>query len=145
MDRIRIESGNVLKEKMDEVRRPSRTLNLDCKIPGIVIFTCGLLLGAIGVGITQSFVAAPRTRHVASPCNISGTTDVSLEVTVPIITSQSNNTSTVMEATEGDLATVPSTSALTCEEASKQQQARGCRLSLPVSWTVPGDRGACQC
>lgn len=92
-----------------------------CKTPGCVIFTLGIIVGAIGVAIARSLIAPSCTSDVAPHSSTSATTDVPLKVAVPSVIRQLSTT-LVVNTTEDDLVPVPSTSHLTCEEAFKQQQ-----------------------
>uniref|UniRef100_A0A0N7ZB98 Platelet-derived growth factor (PDGF) family profile domain-containing protein n=1 Tax=Scylla olivacea TaxID=85551 RepID=A0A0N7ZB98_SCYOL len=86
-------------------------------IPGCVTFAFSFVLGII-----VAWSQVQRTCDVAPHCNTSVTADVPLEVTVPGVNHESDDTPITMNAAEDDLVLVSSTSPPTYEEAFSQQQ-----------------------
>lgn len=91
-------------------------------IPVCVIFAFGFVLVTIGVAAARSLIVPQCTCDVAPHCNTSVTADVPLEVTVPGVNHESDDTPSTMNAAEDDLVLVSSTSPPTYEEAFNQQQ-----------------------
>lgn len=102
-------------------RRSVSVLKRSCRTPGCVIFTLGMIVGAIGIAVARSLIAPSCTCDSAPHLNTSVTTDVPLKVTVPSVIRQPSTTQ-LMNATEDDLVPVFLSSHSSCEEAFHQQQ-----------------------